>query len=1051
MNRSVIVFFTVILSILCLYYLSFTFVARGVQKDARAFATTASGVDFKKQQKYLDSIFTKPVYSLGFASFTYEEVKKNELALGLDLQGGMHVTLEVSPVEIIKAMAGTNAKDPKFVAAIAKAQEKQKSSQKKFVTLFGEAFKEQNSESALNKYFASASNKEITFQSTDAQVLALLDKEVDGANDRSFEVLRKRIDKFGVTNPNIQKLPASGRIQVELPGVDNPERAKKLLSGVAKLEFWEVYDFNDLGGGLMSLAAYIDEKENGKKTDAKKDTTAKPEVNPFQTKEDSLKKPDKKDTTGVKTDTIKKPTKTKEQLKADSLAKIKADSLKGSAFSRYFTISGRDLFVKLSDTAKLNAIFSRDEVKAMLPTAQFMYDAKGITEKQVKGQDGKIIDNPMFGRIAIYPIKKARDGKALLEGNVVSNSGQDFDEKGQPAVFMEMTPEGARKWAKITKENINKRIAIILDNVIYSAPNINSEITGGKSQISGNFTVEEAQDLGNILKAGKLPAPTRVVESETVGASLGEQSISQGLLSMALGLGLVFIFMVLYYRSGGMVANLALIINVFFILGVLAPLGTALTLPGIAGIVLTIGMAVDANVLIFERIREELRNGMSMRMAINAGYAKALSSIIDANVTTFLTGGILFVFGAGPVKGFAVVLMVGILCSVFTAVFISRLVIEFFAKNPDDIKVRFDAVPAFNGLIAKLFEGNNFDFIGNRKKAYLFSTALIVIGLTIGLIRGFNFGIDFSGGRYYVVEFAKDVPTSDVREAVTPNFEGKGAEIKNFGASNRIKITTAYLITEESEESDKKVETALLKGLEKFKEQAPKVVGNGKVGATIADDIRNASLTSIVLSLVMIFLYILLRFRQWQYSLGAVVALVHDVLMVISLYAIGNLFGLTLEIDQVFIAAILTVIGYSINDTVVVFDRIREVFADHKTDDVKVAINEAINETLSRTVITALTTFIVVLVLLIFGGEVLRGFSYALTIGVLFGTYSSIFIASPIVLDLGVKTALDTTEWKPADEISEEWVEEKEVIEPVADDKANKDKSGDKRTGSKFF
>ena len=801
----------------------------------------------------------------------------------------------------------------------------------------------------------------------------------------------------------------------------------------------------------MNFMTYIDEKENGKKTDGKKDTTAKEEVNPFATKEDSLKMPTGKDTLKPKKDTTKAPAKTKEQIRADSLLKIKQDSLKGSAFSRYFAFSGRDLYVKLTDTAKVNAIFARDEVKAMFPTAQFMYDAKGITEKQVKGQDGKMVDNPVFGRIAIYPIKKPRDGKALLEGNVVSNSGQDFDEKGQPAVSMSMTPEGARKWAKITKENVGKRIAIVLDNVIYSAPNINQEITGGNSQISGNFTVEEAQDLGNILKAGKLPAPTRVVESETVGASLGEQSISQGLLSMALGLGLVFIFMLLYYRSGGMVANLALIINVFFILGVLAPLGTALTLPGIAGIVLTIGMAVDANVLIFERIREELRNGLSMRMAINAGYAKALSSIIDANVTTFLTGSILFVFGAGPVKGFAVVLMVGILCSVFTAVFVSRLVIEFFAKDPDNIKVRFDAVPLFDKMITKLFEGNHIDFIGNRKKAYTFSAIVIVIGLTIGFVKGFNFGVDFTGGRSYVVEFTGDVPASSVREAVTANFEGKGAEIKNFGASNKVKITTAYLVAEESEEADKKVETALLKGLEKFKDKAPKIVSNNKVGATIADDIRNASFTSIALSLVMIFLYILLRFRQWQYSLGAVLSLIHDILMVTSLYAIGNILGLTLEIDQVFIAAILTVIGYSINDTVVVFDRIREVFKNNTTGDVKAVINEAINETLSRTIITALTTFVVVLVLLIFGGEVLRGFSYALTVGVLFGTYSSIFIASPMVVDLGVKTALNTEEWKPADEISEEWVEEKEVIDPAIDEKANKDKSGDKRTGSKFF
>ena len=1044
-GKSGIITLTAIISVLCLYYLSFTFVARNVQSEAATFATDSKGnVDFAKKQKYLDSMWTEPVYNLGFATYTYEDVKKNELALGLDLQGGMHVVLEVSPGEIVKAMAGSKSKNPQFQKAVELAKEKQKNSQASFAELFAEAFEELNPQVKLAQFFANINYKELNSNSSNDEVVATIEQEMAGAVDRSFQVLRARIDKFGVANPNIQKLPTSGRIQVELPGVDNPERARKLLSGAAKLEFFQVYELDELTNSLIQLKTFVDsteakastKKENTdlfKQNDGVKDTeeaqpfqteddtaqseeaqpfqtendTAQPEeAQPFQTETDTTPEVTQPfqntDTTQANTTdsatTLNQDTAEKATIPVDSVQSDSANNLlQGSAFQEIFLVAGRSFNIRIKDTARVNRILAKEEVQAMFPqNVAIMWAVKPF-------QDKKSETNPLNGTLELYFIKKSgREGKPLLEGSVISSARASRDEKGQPAVSMTMNIAGAKKWAKITEENKDKRIAIVLDDVVYSAPNVMGKISGGQSSITGDFTVEESQDLANILKSGKLPAPLRIVEEAIVGPSLGEESISQGLWSIVVGIGLVIVFMGFYYSSSGLVANLALILNVFFIFGVLVPLGAVLTLPGIAGIVLTIGMAVDANVLIFERIREELRNGLQLKQAISLGYGKALSSIIDANVTTFLTGLILFVFGSGAVKGFATVLMVGIACSLFSAVVISRIVVESLAKDVNKPKVSFKS--ALTKAVRGFFEENNFQFIKHRKKAYVFSALMIALGITsIVLQGGMNLGVDFSGGRSYVVEFNSPMAANEVRNTLESSFENKGTEVKTFGANNKLKITTSYLINEESQEADEQVRKALSTGLEKYSKEEPEVLSSTKVGATVADDIRNSSLLAGIFSVIVIFIYILVRFRQWQYGLGAIAALVHDILMVLSLYSIANLLGLSLEVDQVFVAAVLTIIGYSINDTVVVFDRIREFSGRFSKQDLSITLNNALNQTLSRTIITAVTTFIVVVVLLLAGGEVLRGFSFALFIGVIFGTYSSLFVASPIVLDLAKK------------------------------------------------
>lgn len=979
-NKSAVIFFTIVISLLCLFYISFTFVARNIEADANQFATTKDGkLDRNKKQTYLDSLAKVPVY-LGF---NYQEVKEQEINLGLDLQGGMHITLEVSPVEIIQALSG-NSKDPAFLAALQKASDKQKTSQQPFADLFYESFRETAPNVKLARVFSNAANKDrINYETSDTQVRKIIQEEIDGAIDRSFEILRNRIDKFGVTQPNIQKLAGTGRIQIELPGVDDPARVRSLLSGVARLEFCEVWESQQVFATLQTVNDYWVKKEGLNKPGSSDKPAG---LDALKVQSDSAR------ASASPTDTAQGKSTLEQQLaaKGDSTKKDSVAAQMSPLFSLLKADRYGNLAYDVSDTSKVNRILQNPEVKSLIPPGMvFMWSGKAETSP-----DGK------YRALGLYAVKKDRDGRAALGGDVISDARLSL-EQGGAGVSMQMNSAGAKKWKRLTASNIKKPIAIVLDNYVQSAPTVQNEIPNGSSSITGNFTVDEAKDLANKLKAGKMPAPTRIVEEAVVGPSLGKEAISQGLISMLAGLALVALFMVMYYSTGGMVANLALLVNVFFIIGILAPLKAALTLPGIAGIVLTIGMSVDANVLIYERIREELRNGKTMLTAIKLGYDKAYSSIIDSNLTTFLTGLILFIFGSGGVQGFATVLMIGIASSLFTAVFISRLIIEWMSRKGENRSLSF-ATPFTKNLLTNV----NFDFVGNRKKSYMISGVIIALGLILVFTQGLTLGVDFKGGRSYIVRFDRAIASTEVRDAVQGNFKNAGLEVKTYESDNQLKVTTSHMIDDESLNADKQVEAGLMAGLKKFESLHPKIVGTSKVGATVADDIKNSSIKALVYSLIMIFLYILFRFQRWQYGLGAVIALFHDVLMVISAFAFARLFGVSFEIDQVFIAAVLTVVGYSINDTVVVFDRIREFAGSGTKEDLTRTLNTSINDTLSRTLITSLTVFIVVLILFLFGGEVLRGFSFALLIGVVWGTYSSILIAAPIVLDFSAEKLL---------------------------------------------
>ncbi|HMP99274.1 MAG TPA: protein translocase subunit SecDF [Cyclobacteriaceae bacterium] len=990
-NKGFVILLTFVITALCLYYLSFTFVSRGIQQDAIAYATDENGVvDLSKKQAYLDSVWSKPVYNLFGVEFTYKEVKDNELNLGLDLQGGMHVTLEISPSDLIKGLSG-NSNDPAFNRALDKAREMQKTSAESFTTLFLRAFKEENPSRGIASIFATASNRgKVSVSDTDESVILFLDKEIDEAIDRSFTILRTRIDQFGTSQPNIQRLPGTGRIQIEIPGADNPQRVRKLLQGVAQLNFWEVVEVNDIYTQLLAINDMLVKEQNAKRT-AQKADPLKSEVKD-QDENQELSELEKQLLAAGETDEADQT----DSLSAASLSPLFAKSLPpGFAYD-------------VRDTMEINRIFARKDVQAMLPrTLGFFWDAKP-NKDAVPGREVLTLNFVDIGR----------SGKAKLTGEVITDARQDFDEYARPSVSMTMNAAGTKTWRKMTADASNKnpkgRIAIVLDNYVYSAPTVINEIPNGNSQITGNFTIEEAKDLANILKAGALPAPTRIVEQAIVGPTLGKVALNQGLISMLSGLAIVVIFMVAYYAKGGLVANLALVFNIFFVLGILAQLKSALTLPGIAGIVLTMGMAVDANVLIFERIREELRHGAKLKEAVSLGYQKAYSSIFDSNVTTFLTALMLYWLGQGPIKGFAITLMVGIATSFFSAVYISRVVVEYMTRKGDDSKVSF--ITPLSSLVASELK---IDFIGLRKKAYIFSASVIVIGMALTFAQGLNLGVDFKGGRAYIVSFSKPVVATEMKVALSRSFEGAGTEVKNYGSNNVVKVTTAWLIEEDSDEADDKVKEALVSGLEshtglKFIEDDTKVddqhfsIGSSnKVSATIADDIKKSSVEAGIFSILVIFLYIFIRFRKWQFSSGAIIAIVHDILFVFAVFAISRVLGIQFEIDQVFIAALLTIIGYSINDTVIIFDRIRENLGLGLSADRVKIFNTAINSTLNRTLITSGTTLVVVTVLMIFGGEVLRGFSFALFVGILIGTYSSIFIAAPTVLELDKKNLLD--------------------------------------------
>ncbi|WP_370090267.1 protein translocase subunit SecDF [Ekhidna sp.] len=989
-NKGFIVFLTILISLLCIYYLSFTYISQNIQKQAIEATQDSDGsTNVVEKQRYLDSIWNEPVYNLLGIDYTFKEIKETELNLGLDLQGGMHVTLEVSPIDIVKGLSG-NSGDADFLAALDQAKQNVRGTQLNFVSEFYRVFKERAPGKELAQIFATAANRgRISLQSTDAEILDIINTEVESAIDRSFNILRTRIDRFGTSQPNIQRLQGTGRIQIELPGVDNPQRVRKLLQGVAKLEFWEVHQQQEVAPVLVSINSLIVEE-------MKKNPSQSITEEEQQTKDDitALLGGDPADS--LVTD------------ESDSLQKAQLDSLISTRNSPLFDLMVNapqfgGLIYNVKDTAQINRILEREDVQAVIPaTMKFLWDV----QPKDKGED---LTGPDL--LELYPIRTNRSGKATLTGETISSATASLNERAEPEVSMQMNATGSRVWGKMTRENIGQRIAIVLDNYVFSAPYVRGEIPNGSSSISGGFqTIEEAKDLANILKAGSLPAPTTIVEDVVVGPTLGKVAQDQGLNSIILGLVIVIIFMVVYYAKGGLIANLALFFNVFFIMGILAQFGTSLTLPGIAGIVLTIGMAIDANVLIFERIKEELRNGSGLKAAISSGYSKAYWSIFDANVTTLIVGLILFTLGQGPVKGFAITLMIGIVCSFFSAVFITRVIVEAFSKKGDNSKLTFANAFSKNALT-----NLNFDFLSKRKFAYLFSTIFIGIGIVAMITKGITLGVDFKGGRSYVITFDEAKSPTEIKTSLNNYFENAGTEVKTFGAPNILKVTTSFKIDDESDDADAQVRDELIKGLSEstgltyIADGAQLSDGNftisssSKVGATIADDIKNSSYKSAVFALICIFIYIVFRFRKWQFGLGAIIALFHDTLFVLSAFAIANMFGVSFEADQVFVAAILTIIGYSINDTVVVFDRIRENMGIKSGSELIPVFNESLNNTISRTFITSITTLIVVIILFLFGGAVLQGFSFALLVGIIVGTYSSIFIATPIVVDLNKK------------------------------------------------
>lgn len=972
--KGAVKFFAIALVIVSIFHLSFSLVTYRVEQKAKSFANG----DLEKERAYLDSIGREVVYNVGVKKYTYLQCKAHELNLGLDLQGGMNVTLELSQDELIRSLSNNNP-DANFNKAVNEATEAQKTSQKEYVVLFGESYNKIDPNGKLAAIFSNSSNKDkLKLTSSNSEVLQYLKTETDLAIERSFKVLRTRIDKFGVTQPNIQKLEGSGRIIIELPGVDNPARVRKLLQGTAKLEFYQTYD-NPVAYGFLQQANDLIKKLGVKETAEVADTTKAPEN---ALAELSGKKAN--DTIAAKKDTANKQM-TAEQYRIENplLALLIPVADEKGQLSPNGSWCGT---AAIRDTAKINAMLARPEVRAIIPSnVKFAWEYKGI------GENG--------GAVRFHALKIERNGEAAMSGERVIQADRDISQlTGQVEVNMTMDGQGTNEWKNLTKQSIGHSIAIVLDNLVYSSPNVQNEIPNGRSVINGGFSDEEALDLSNVLKSGKLPATTRIVEEAVVGPTLGAEAISQGLWSMIVATIIILIFMVLYYNNSGYIADFAVLLNVFFIIGVLASMGAALTLPGIAGIVLTIGMAVDANVLINERIKDELHNARSLKNAIADGYQHASSSIIDANLTTLLAGFVMYAFGTGPVQGFAITLIIGILSSMFTAVLFTRVVTEWWMDKGKEVK--YATAKTMNA-----FKNFHYDWVGNRKKFYIFSGIIILGGFVSMFTKGFSLGVDFKGGYTYVVQLSKPSQTEEIKAAIK-SVIGSAPEVKQFGIGDKFKITTTYRIDDITPTVADEVQAKVVEGLTKI-DNNTKILSSAKVGPTIANDVKTGSFWSVIISLVGIGLYILVRFRKWQYTLGAIVALTHDVLMILSFYSIfDGILPFAMEVDQSFIAAILTIIGFSINDTVVVFDRIREFLNIHKknTQDTKSIINNALNNTLNRTIITSLTVFMVTLVLFIFGGEVIRGFTFALLVGIIFGTYSSLAIATPLVVDFDRKT-----------------------------------------------
>jgi SecD/SecF fusion protein len=970
-NKGFVSVLTIVVTLLCLYYLSFTLISRGVQKDASQYATKNGVVDPAKKQAYLDSVWNKPVYNfLGLKEFTYKEIKDNEISLGLDLQGGMHVTMEVSAIDVIRGLSGNN-QDSAFNNALRKASVEAKVSKKDFSTLFFNIYRQDNPGKKLAPLFANASTRgRISLNASDDEVISVVEKEIENAIDRSYTILRNRMDQFAASQPNTQRLPG-GQIQIEIPGAENPQRVRKLLSGAAKLEFWDVVEPTTLNTSFMAINDILinEQKEKAKATKSEA-TKAVPNPTAGDQKLDSAASQLEKTLASA----------------ADSTG---LDSLQNLSVSPLFSLSNPPYSFRYSvkDTAQINRIFKRTDVLNRLPRNVGVFWAN----KEDKLSD-KISEEPT---LQLYFLDLGRNRKSKLTGEVIVNARNDLDDKAQPAVSMTMDAKGTRIWAKWTAEAATKgsRIAIMLDNLVYSAPGVDEEIPYGSSIIRGNFTAEEAKDLANILKAGSLPVPTRIVEEEVVGPTLGAESIQNGMISIVVGFLIIILFMIVTYNASGWVADAAVVLNLFFLLGILASLNAALTLPGIAGILLSLAIAVDANVLINERVKEDLNEGKSMSTAVGNGYRNAFSAIIDSNVTTLIKGFVLLIFGSGLIYGFAVTLIIGILCSLFTSVLFTRLIFEYFTKRGKTISFSF---PWSKNLFQKI----NLDFIGKRMTFYVISGIVVVAGLVSLSIKGLNYGVDFKGGRTYVVQFEKPVSTSDLRNNLESPF-GTAPEVKTYGFNNKYQITTSYLVEDDSQDATSTAEAKLHEGLAKFAGNSVQVVKSSKVGPTVASDIKVSALYALMIAMGLMFLYILIRFRKWQFALGTMVSLVHTVLVVVAVFTLlENVMPFSLEIDQSFVAAILTVIGYSINDSVVVFDRVREFITGMKSgDSLPTVINNALNDTLSRTLITGMSTIFVIIILFIFGGETIKGFTFAMLIGVLVGTYSSLCIGTPVLVD----------------------------------------------------
>lgn len=985
-NKGLIKLFAILFGLVSIYQLSFTFFANTVEDSAKQYAKANVSDNngralARYERKYLDSVANKEVVNLGFAKYSYNDIKNKEMNLGLDLKGGINAILQVSVKDILIGLSN-DSQNTTFKQALANADEAQKNSQENYLDLFYNEFEKLSNGSVKlsdpSIFGTKALRDKIDFNKTNEQVKSTLQEEINTSINTAFEVLRSRIDKFGVVQPNIQRIGTSGRIQVELPGAKDIDRVEKLLQSTAELQFWEVHTNADVQNFFFAA--------NAKVAEMLKDDSATEQV---------------KDTAKADND-------------IDDLLGESADSTKVETQKNLFSylypnvaqsqqqISSLVAQARVQDTAKVNSFLHNKEVRALLPNnlkyTKFLWDYKSQA-----GADGTKL-------IGLYAIKSNRKDQAPIEGDVIADAKQEYDQVSKPIVSMMMNAVGTKKWSKLTGENIGKFVAIVLDDYVYTAPVINQQLGSSSSISGGSMTVNEAQDIATILKAGKLPAPARIIQAQVVGPSLGKESIDASMWSFGLAIILVLVWMFLYYGRAGIYANIALVVNILFIFGILASFNSVLTLPGIAGIILTIGMSVDANVIIFERIKEALYGGKNLGESVDEGFSikGALSAIIDANITTLLTGIILYTFGTGPIKGFALTLMIGIATSLFTAVFITRLFIDGAVER--GTKLSFNT-----GFSKNWFRNISIEFLQKRKVAYIISGFFIAVGLVSIFTVGLKQGVDFKGGRSYVVRFDEAMKGNEVAEQLKDVF-GTAPEVKTYGSDHQLKITTAFKIDEEGTDVDETVQNALYNGLkpylgdtsyENFKPGFEKA-GNGimsymKVEPTIADDIKQSALWAVLGSLIVVFLYILLRFRKMAYSIGAVVAVFHDVLVVLGVFSLLYKFmPFDMEIGQSFIAAILTVVGYSLNDTVVIFDRIRE-FTEGKNSVTASLVNKALNSTLGRTINTSLTTLLVMLAIFFFGGDSIKGFMFALIVGVVVGTYSSLFVATPIMFDVSKK------------------------------------------------